>query len=242
MDCNYIREKVAETIIECQVKCFPIDCFQLLQHYGYKIYSYSELEFQNHELYLICNAYSEDAFRIGSKHLVAYNDKKPKRRIRFSLMHELGHHILGHKSDSSENEEEANYFANNLLAPRIAMYYAKLKTVYNVSEVFDLSSSAAYYAAQDFSEWCNDVCKVGMHNYDKILYQHFYDEKFGGFVYSIKKCEFCGATVYNERLPYCTGGCDLPDEMPVRETSFSVLSDEDVQIMRRLEHNWLYNF
>lgn len=230
-------------ITECNIKSFPIDCFQIIQHYGYRIFTYSELHKRNKELYDMCISYSEDAFRIGSTKVVAYNDKKPQKRTRFSLMHELGHHILGHKSDSSQNEEEANYFASNILAPRIAMYYAKLKTVREVSELFDISSSAAYYAAQDFSEWANEVCITGMHNYDKDLYEQFYNQEYGGFVYSIKKCEFCGANVYNEEKPYCTKGCRLPDEEPPAPTRYyQELSDSDMQILRRLENNWLYNF
>ena len=127
MDYNYIRKKSAKVIIECNVKRFPIDCFSILKHYGYKIYSYSELYEKNKELYDMCLSYSDDAFRSGSMGLIAYNDRKSKTRIRFSLMHELGHHVLKHKNDTPRNESEANYFASNILAPRIAIYYAKLK-------------------------------------------------------------------------------------------------------------------
>lgn len=242
MDCNYIRTKSSNVIIECQIKCFPLDCFKLLKHYGYKIYTYSELKERNSQLYNMCVSYSEDAFRSGATKIVAYNDKKPTTRIRFSLMHELGHHVLNHKNDSRENEEEANYFASNILAPRISMYYAKLRTVAEVSELFELSSSAAYYAAQDFSEWCNEVCRVGMHDYDKSLYDHFYNSEYDGFVYSIKKCEFCGAKVYNEKKPYCRGMCTLPDEPKRTTPMFDVLSADDRSILLRLENNWLYNF
>lgn len=202
MDCNYIRDKAYKTIIECNVKCFPIDCFQLLAHYGYKIYSYSELYKKNKELYDMCVGYSEDAFRSGSFMIVAYNDKKPLTRVRFSLMHELGHHILKHKNDLPENELEANYFANNILAPRIAMYYAKCRTVKEVSDLFKISSRAAYYAAQDFSEWCIDIRKNGMHTYDKELYQQFHNRDYGGFVYSIKNVNFVVQKYITPRTPF----------------------------------------
>jgi len=238
---NYIRQAVTDTIIKCHISTFPIDCFNILNRFDYKVCTYSELQSRNLELYKMCVSYSEDAFRIGNMHIIAYNDKKPPKRIRFSLMHELGHHILGHKNDTPENEEEANYFASNILAPRIAMYYAKLKTVADVSELFEISSSAAYYAAQDFSEWCNEVCQSGMHDYDRSLYAHFYNSVYNGFVYSIKKCEFCGATVYNEKMPYCKGACALHDE-PKRTPMFDVLSADDRKVLLRLENNWLYDF
>lgn len=152
MDYNYIRKKSAEVIIECNVKKFPIDCFDILAHYGYKMYSYSKLYELNKELYDMCISYSQDAFRSGSTKIIAYNDKKPKTRTRFSLMHELGHDILEHKNDTPENESEANFFANNMLAPRIAIYYTRPKLISRISELFGISSSAAYYTAQDFSD------------------------------------------------------------------------------------------
>lgn len=242
MDYNYIRKKASEVIIECNVKSFPIDCFQILKHYGYRIYSYSELYIKNKELYDICLSYSEDAFQNGSMKLVAYNDKKPSKRIRFSLMHELGHHILEHKNDTTENESEANFFANNILAPRIAIYYAKINSSNEASKLFNISSSVAQYAAQDFSKWCNEVCHIGMHDYDKTLYSHFYDKEYDGFVYSIKKCEFCGENIYNSDNKYCIGGCKPPDIPMQKVSALDSLSNDDRQVLSRLENKWLYDF
>ena len=196
-------------------------------------------------LYNLCISYSQDAFCINSLNLIAYNSQKSANRIRFSLMHELGHHLLRHRNDLPSNEDEANYFASNILAPRIAMYYAHLKSVNEVGHFFNLSSSAAYYAAQDFSEWCQDVRRNGMHSYDKDLYQHFYNPDYKGFVYSIRTCAFCGARVYNclDFEAHCSGACKLPDE-PVRKKAhvFTPLSDNDNRILRRLENKWLYDF
>ena len=157
MDCNQIRKVAANALITCNIHSFPIDCFAILKQYGFRVYSYLELQKKKPELYNLCISYSQDAFCINSLNLIAYNSQKSANRIRFSLMHELGHHLLRHRNDLPSNEDEANYFASNILAPRIAMYYAHLKSVNEVGQFFNLSSSAAYYAAQDFSEWCQDV-------------------------------------------------------------------------------------
>lgn len=243
MDRNSIRNKVAEVIIECDIKSFPIDCFQVLQHYGYKVYTYSELQEKNKELYEMCISYSEDAFRNGNLKLIAYNDKMPVKRIRFSLMHELGHHILVHKNDLPQNETEANYFASNILAPRIAIYYAKCKYRKDIEEIFNVSSAASYYIAQDFIVWCNEVCCDGKHDYDLDLYEHFYNPIYKGFVYSTKTCQFCGADVYNEKKPYCTGGCKVTSEEQLNSRRLCHnLTSDDMQALRRFEHNRLYNF
>lgn len=242
MDRNHIRNKAAEVIIDCNVKSFPIDCLSILRHYGYKIYTYSELQGKNRELYEMCISYSEDAFRNGNMKLIAYNDRKPDRRIRFSLMHELGHHILEHKNDLPQNELEADYFASNMLAPRIAIYYAKCKYRKDIEVIFNVSSAASYRIAQDFIVWCNEVSCEGKHEYDGKLYEHFYDTQYGGFVYSVKKCEFCGADVYNEKKPYCITGCKIPKVEPSPIRLCNNLTSNDVQALRRFEYNRLYNF
>lgn len=243
MDTAYIRTLAAKVLIECKVKSFPLDCAKIFTHYGYKLCTYSELEKKNKELYDMCIAYSEDAFRIGNMHLIAYNDKKPKQRIYFSLMHELGHDIIGHKNDLSSNEQEANYFASNILAPRIAIYYAKCKTVKNISMTFHISLSAAYYAAQDFSQWCRKICKNGVEQSDKDLYSHFYNKQYGGFVYSIHQCEFCGATVYNELLPRCRTTCRIP---PLSKAPAAFCHDERdwemEEAVERSRFSKIYNY
>lgn len=226
-------------IISCGLNGFPVNCFEILAHYGYKVYPYSKIKKQNPELYKMCVGYSEDAFHMGSRRLIAYNDRKPRRRIRFSLMHELGHHILDHRNDTVENEREADYFAGNLLAPRIVLYYARLKKIQEISDLFEISSSAAYYAAQDFSLWCQEVCRQGMHDYDRALYRQFYNPAYGGLVYSVKRCEYCGALLYNSKEDHCVPACCVPD---IPMASFSALTEEDRARVADLENRWLYDF
>ncbi len=225
-------------IISCGVRRFPVDCFQILSCYGYKIYPYSEIKESKPELYQMCVCYSDDAFRMGSRRLIAYNDTKPRGRVRFSLMHELGHHILEHKCDTASNEWEADYFANNLLAPRIVLYYARLKQIRKISDLFEMSVSAAHYAAQDFSRWCREVCLYGMHPYDRSLYRHLYDPAYGGLVYSVKECDYCGALLYNSKGSYCEPACHIPDGL-ASASSLTPLTKEDKQIVTALENRWL---
>lgn len=240
MNCNYIRDLAAETLIECDVKSFPLDCFQILEHYGYRIFSYSELRTKNKDAYEMCVKYSDDAFRIGGLNIIAYNDRKPRKRIRFSLIHELGHHVFDHKNDSKQNEQEANFFASNFLSPRIAMYYAKCKNVAEASELFDISTSAAYYASRDFSEWASEVARNGKHSYDSKLYFQFYNREKDKFIYSIKQCQMCGETLYNCESDFCQPVCSVP-EFNKKIVPFSSYT-EDYYTVEKLRNNWLYNF
>ena len=52
-------------------------------------------------------------------YVVGYNPKKPVARMKFTMAHELGHIVLGHKIGQEYwEEEEANHFALHLLFPR----------------------------------------------------------------------------------------------------------------------------
>lgn len=60
---------------------------------------------------------------LGGMTVVFYNDNENEQRVRFSLLHELGHYILNHdkdiqdKSIYNKQEIEANCFAAQILMP-----------------------------------------------------------------------------------------------------------------------------
>ena len=62
--------------------------------------------------------------KCNGAHIIFFNNEDCKQRIRFSLGHELGHVVSGHKMDLDEHdpiyakqEIEANYFAAQILMP-----------------------------------------------------------------------------------------------------------------------------
>ena len=241
MDNNIILKATIQVFHECKTQSFPIDCIDILKHYGYRIYTYTELKKKNTELYKMCVEYSDDAFRVGSNKMIAYNDEKPIRRIRFSLMHELGHHVLNHSGDSRSNEQQANLFASYLLAPRMAIHYANCKNANDVSHAFDISHEAAENAFDDYRRWHRHVVMYKMSQYDKAMYAHFFDDKKKCFVWSIKKCDFCGKTLYNSIENHCSI-CTLPPAHTVHDTpDQSDRWDDNARILRSQRLKWLYD-
>lgn len=153
MNYKLISEKILEIYKECNITSFPIDCAAILKHYGYKVLTYKELQSKNEELYRLCSLLSDDAFSDRVLRIVAYNHKTNAGRIRFSLMHELGHIILSHTSHSQANENEADYFASNILAPRPVIFRANAHTADAIHEKFGLSYAAANIALDDYKHW-----------------------------------------------------------------------------------------
>ena len=176
MDYNKIVTATIEVFRKCDIHSFSIDCGDLLKHYGYRLFSYKELRDRNPELYSLSLGYSEDAFRAGASKIVAYNPDRPHGRIRFSLMHELGHHVLGHTGVSDQNEKEANAFASHILAPRMAIHYSRCKNANDVARLFDMSFEAADNAFIDYRRWHRNVVIYKMSAVDKSMYAHFYNK------------------------------------------------------------------
>lgn len=240
---NYydIEHYVLKVFTECEVTSFPIDCQALLHHYGYSVYSYQELSEKNKTLYEMCSAFSEDAFRDGKNMIIAYNEKKPAVRIRFSLAHELGHHILNHSGISKRNETEANYFAGHLLSPRIIIHYSGCESARDVSLAFHISMEAAQIAWDNYCRW-HKRFNGYISNVDYQIYTHFCTGKNKKFIWNIKKCEFCGATLYNSLSNHCRY-CSLPKEIDRDSHSTHTfglfLSEEDKLALRRLENRYL---
>lgn len=62
-------------------------------------------------------------FEYGGKYIIFYDNEKPMNHVKFSILHEFGHQVMGHdfkKKDSDtyhKYEVETNYFAAQLLMP-----------------------------------------------------------------------------------------------------------------------------
>ena len=241
MDYNKMVTATIEVFRECDVHSFPIDCGDLLRHYGYRVLTYNELLKKNSELYSLCMEYSEDAFRSGSAKVVAYNPNRPHGRIRFSLMHELGHHVLDHTGTSDQNEKEANAFASYILAPRMAIHYAKCKNANDVARLFDMSFEAADNAFMDYRRWHRSVVVYKMSTTDKAMYAHFYNSDQKCFIWSKQNCCFCGRVLYNSLENHCRI-CILPSAPKERKQYTAGCCDDNDRILQRQHLKWLYDF
>lgn len=62
-----------------------------------------------------------------------------QQRLRFTIMHEIGHIVLGHKISNDETESEADYFARNALAPLAIVIKKNITSPDELMNVFDIS-------------------------------------------------------------------------------------------------------
>ena len=155
---SYIYRLILKTYKICKITSFPFDCKKVINEYGYDCKAYSSLSERKQK---ICFGISDDACIM--KGTIYYNDMILKDRIRFTLMHELGHLLLEHFEKSDIEEDEADYFASCILAPRIMIHHLKQTNKYSqvtaddIHEYFGISISAANRALMDYHNWFENI-------------------------------------------------------------------------------------
>lgn len=150
--CDIIR-KTMEVYVDCNIHRFPVDCIAIIRSYGYKVYTYSYVQYEFPRLYECCKSYSQDSFKHTGFRFVIYNDRCTTGRIRFSLAHEIGHIVMGHTNETPEQEDEANTFAGYLLSPCIMIDHYHCHDSEDVRYKFNLSMASANIAWQNYRRW-----------------------------------------------------------------------------------------
>ena len=138
MNYRAILNQVLFVYQKCDIKSFPINCYDILKTLNIQCKKYSELsEKKRIASFMISN----ESYYFND--IIYYNDDRIETRIRFSLMHELGHILLKHKTTQNENrnkeqEAEANFFSKNILAPPMAIYYARCEEPEDIAKIFNV--------------------------------------------------------------------------------------------------------
>lgn len=183
---------------ECNINSFPLDCHDLLAHYGYQCLPYSKLSLVKREM---CMNFSEDAFLF--RNVLYYNDNILPNRQRFSFMHELGHIALKHVEHPVLcQEQEANAFASHILAPRTVIHHSGCSNESEISNIFEITVEAAHYAFADYKRWLRYRTYYKLEALDEAIFQQFYDDDLDCFVWHRKTCVHTAKPCIN-RLDDC---------------------------------------
>lgn len=152
-----IKQMVIETFLEYDVRCIPISGFEMAVKMGLTLIPYSSLTDEKREAALKISADGYSFEIISGEWRIYYNDTvKNYGRINQTIMHEIGHYVMGHIKEGEEEEAEAKFFAKYALAPpplihNIGCGIAPAK----IMEVFDISCEAAEYAYRYYQNWLN---------------------------------------------------------------------------------------
>ena len=135
-----IEEKVVELFKELNINQLPYDVFDIAVSKGYRIdgniNNYVDIPLFERQDGISCR-------NIKKEYSIIYDGNTMKQRIRFTIMHEIGHIVLGHRHSSQLAEKEANYFAAYALAPKPLIKKYNINNESVLSKFFDVSYSCS---------------------------------------------------------------------------------------------------
>lgn len=153
------------------VTSFPVDLFQIAADNNVRVMSLTEhiaSGLTEDQAFTLWGNDDGAAMYVRGRLIIGYNDRKPAKRIRFTLAHELMHIALGHLLDNradefselyvpdvaDEYEEEANLAAGLLLCnPKICYNLRNSLNEQTVQRLFDVSHDCALRTLNDLNEY-----------------------------------------------------------------------------------------
>lgn len=161
-----IKAEVIDLFIRYHVRCIPISGFELAMKMGILLIPYSSLSSEQQKAALTI---SSDGFYCepgdGSERIY-YNDTIGYERSNMTILHEIGHAVLGHYSemDSEEAETEARFFAKYAIAPPPLVHTLGPSCPEEIESAFVISLEAAYYAYEYYHKWLKQYNQTGIYN------------------------------------------------------------------------------
>ena len=163
---------------DMQIDSFPLDVFglevRIKKYYGITVIITELADYNNYRMALgkksVAIKDGRTIYDVAKNvFLIIYNEKRPFYRIRFTIIHEFAHIVLGHLDDEETEiergglsevkyfgyEGEANTFAGNTLAPPILIDEG-LGGCFHMAYVqalFQVSRDCAAYRKNDYEAW-----------------------------------------------------------------------------------------
>lgn len=149
-----IEKKVVELYTAQGIHSVPINPFEIIKNRGYVLVPFSKVD---RKKYLDCIDENDDAFSFYAPELktniIVYNDNKSLYRIRFTLMHEVGHIDLGHKGESELAKKMADYYAGYSLAPSPLIGKFASVNSFDIASTFSVSLECADVCSCRYLNW-----------------------------------------------------------------------------------------
>lgn len=130
----------------------PMSPLNIAEKLGFHVIPYGELGKDGEKA---CLKYNPNGFKLARNGIwyIYFNAKTPKGRARFTLLHEIGHIVLGHLQESDIAEAEANFFAKFLIAPPVLINAINPNDYLDVAKAFGLSNEAALNSWSYYKKW-----------------------------------------------------------------------------------------
>ena len=162
-----IKDKISRLLNKYNVRNIPVNVFALARKLDIKLVKFSDLtDYEIQSLAIFGVTEDTAGFyalveKNGRKaHYIYYNDKLELGRVRFTILHEIGHIVLDHIEQSDLAEAEANFFAKYLIAPPILVDKIKPIDYTEIKAAFLLSTTCAWNSFDYYQSWKRHHSKV----------------------------------------------------------------------------------
>lgn len=147
-----VRDAAWQALIDYNIHSLPVSLSGICKMAGIKLLKNSAAHRLKEGEYGV-------SIKQGNIWYIIFDDFDTAQRSRFTVAHELGHIFLGHemlygyhtrKTNIAKPtaETEADMFAARLLAPACVLWGINAQTTEQISEICDISRSAAAYRAE----------------------------------------------------------------------------------------------
>ena len=154
-----IKKRIISIFVEYGVKTLPIDCFNLAKTMGFTLIPYSSLS--KKKLKMIHRLSGGEGLTIAmfesEKKLIFFDDSTCEGRQRFTILHELGHYVLGHREESEIANAQANFFAKYAIAPLPIVHVNQVRSRDEIVEMFGTSKECAINVLDAYNKWLDNT-------------------------------------------------------------------------------------
>jgi hypothetical protein len=167
-----IKKDVVKTYKKYNINEIPINPFILAERMGIKLIKYSNMNAE--DLFLIGEKIP-DGFISPDRTKIFYNDKIISNKIRYTILHEIGHKVREHKEYSQLAETEADWFAAYGIAPPPLINLFNISEYTDIVSIFKTTIDCALYSMGRYVSWKNHTNKNA--DYEKELLELFKNYK-----------------------------------------------------------------
>lgn len=167
-----IKRDVVKTYKEYNINEIPINPFTLAERMGIELIKYSNMD--EGDVVLI-EEIQPDGFISADRTKIFYNDKRISNKIRYTIMHEIGHKVRGHMEYSQLAEAEADWFAAYGIAPPPLIDLFDISEYTDIVDMFETTLDCARHSMDRYISWKNFACKDV--DYEKDLLELFKNYK-----------------------------------------------------------------
>lgn len=165
MPSNYPIKDITLTfwklLLDENISRLPVNPFQIAENHGIKVLTYGAycMAAGITQAQLI-EKYGQDGFSfvIDGQPLIFFNESSNNFRVRWTVMHELSHILLGHfdqnivelsritqKEEKSKLESEANELTARILSPMVVVHFCCVSSLDEFQKLTELSREASIY-------------------------------------------------------------------------------------------------